>query len=1313
LKAHRRSGLSAVLSAVILFAMIFTVGSTFFIFINNENLTVNQANSSAQAKLQAASVEELSLEAHLSSTADQWAQTGDLWISVNNTGGVASTIDAVYVSNTAGQLVSESQIALPTVSHYLSTDNRCLGSSCAVKGDLNETLPLTVPVGGSTNLLNGCSTSGKVGCNIGISKSAYDYTSGNVIISVLTASGKIFSATYPPPIKTTTTQVTVDSVTSTTTLISKAGEGNALDVQLSAAPNQVFSGATITVTAEVYSYESTAVTGASLTMNTPEVTGTASVTVASACTPTGQTLPSFSGTGTPSPVSFTCTYTSSTGSTGGFASFSGYVQGTLGTSTLTSAEAISNTVQIGGAASVTTQGAFTTNFFFFRYSACTNAPNNSGTGNTYSYSTPCTTTPSSMPPSSTGQLEDGNFISGGGDYYTAYYVELTNDFNATVPILEYSYLFLDPGISGEQYNFLVGTGGDPSSTYYPNYGCTSGCSNDIPALTAYTGTAASCSGSPPPASCIDVAPDQTVTLTFAACGWGSSSWSWGGTQDAASYDPGYSGCTASAPSFTTPEGFSLVIVVSYLYDGNVYSQSLPFEGQIMLRSTSTSPSCSPSTFLATATTTCTATVTDTDGGGSYITPTGTVDFTSSPGTAGAFSPTACTLSGSGDSESCTSTFTPAAGYDGTPTITASYQGDGTHYVSSGSTTVTVEPIVTTLLSTSSITAGNAVTDSATLSSVTATAGGTLTYYYSTTNSCPTSGATDVGSVTVTNGVVPGSPAVTFNTAGTYYWYAVYGGDANNPGSTSSCEPLIVTKASPTISTSLTSSSITAGTSAVDTATLSGGTTIAGGSVTYYYYSGTTCGSGSSTTVGTVAVTNHVVPNSPGVTMSTVGTYYWDAVYSGDGGNNGATSPCETLTVTKASPTIAAALSATPVTAGTSVTDSATLSADSGSNTGGTVKYYWYTSSSCTTGSTLVSTVTVTGGTVPNSASVQFNTVGTFYWNAVYSGDSNNNAVTSSCQTLTVNKASPTLTSTFTAASPITAGTSESMSSTLSPASATAGGTVTYAYYSGSACTGTKTTVGSAVTVTNDVVPNSASVTLAAGTYYWQSSYSGDSNDNTATSTCQTLTVSKATPSLTTAFNTVGGLPAGTVTTSGSVVDTVAMTGGVETPSGSVTFDWYTGSSCSGTATALNTLTLSGGSIPTPPDSTAKTFATAGLYSYKATYTGDTNNNAVSSACEPLSVISLTLSPTSAAPGATVTLGGAGYSTSTTYSYCLTTNSAISGCVAATEGTFSGSGATGTISGTSFKIPNGQGAATDHVIVYLGSTILDTATETVT
>ncbi len=104
------------------------------------------------------------------------------------------------------------------------------------------------------------------------------------------------------------------------------------------------------------------------------------------------------------------------------------------------------------------------------------------------------------------------------------------------------------------------------------------------------------------------------------------------------------------------------------------------------------------------------------------------------------------------------------------------------------------PTITTVLVPSSpVKIGSVVHDTATLSNATENAGGTVTYTYYTNDTC-TAGAQSAGKVNVTNGKVPDSNPITFSNAGTWYWQAVYSGDANNAGATSTCkeETLVVT-----------------------------------------------------------------------------------------------------------------------------------------------------------------------------------------------------------------------------------------------------------------------------------------------------------------------------------------------------------------------------------------------------------------------------------------------------------------------------------------------------------------------------------------
>jgi hypothetical protein len=313
--------------------------------------------------------------------------------------------------------------------------------------------------------------------------------------------------------------------------------------------------------------------------------------------------------------------------------------------------------------------------------------------------------------------------------------------------------------------------------------------------------------------------------------------------------------------------------------------------------------------------------------------------------------------------------------------------------------------ITTSLSATSIAAGGSVHGSATLNNETANAGGAVTYSIYSDNACqiPFGGA---GNKSVTNGVVADSDNVQFNNPGTYYWQAVYHGDANNSPATSTCslgELTVQTSQtnSPTIVTTLsTTTPIWVNESVNGKATLNGETANAGGTVTYRVFTDNAC-TNLWANAGSQAVTNGNVPDSSPVLFNLAGTYYWQSVYNGDALNNKATSTCSNaLTVQsppsgKNSPTLATTLSTTSIQTGTSVHDSAVLTGET-ANAGGTVTYKVYTNNSCTNLFVNAGVKTVTNGTVPDSDNVLFSAAGTYYWQAVYSGDAQNNAASSTC-----------------------------------------------------------------------------------------------------------------------------------------------------------------------------------------------------------------------------------------------------------------------------------------------------------------------------
>ena len=337
---------------------------------------------------------------------------------------------------------------------------------------------------------------------------------------------------------------------------------------------------------------------------------------------------------------------------------------------------------------------------------------------------------------------------------------------------------------------------------------------------------------------------------------------------------------------------------------------------------------------------------------------------------------------------------------------AKYSGDSNNPSASSPCeplVVQATPTLTTTLNPQVVAVGSAVSDSAVISGLTPGAAGSVSYYYSNVNSCPATGATFAGESNVLNGLVGSSTQVTFPVAGTAYWYAVYSGDTYDTGTVSPCEPLSVGNF-PTITTSLPATSIALGGSSTDSATLAGAANDKGGgaTITFWWSFVNACPTNGATEVSAVSVGNPedgTYTSNPSRPFNTPGVYYWYATYSGDTYNAGAISPCEPLTVGLA---ITTTLSAATINAGGSVTDFATLHFAT-ANAGGSVAYYYFDSSDCSgTANPEGTSKVVNGGVQSASSSQTFSAAGSYSWDAVYSGDSNNKGpVTSPCESLTV------------------------------------------------------------------------------------------------------------------------------------------------------------------------------------------------------------------------------------------------------------------------------------------------------------------------
>jgi uncharacterized repeat protein (TIGR01451 family) len=141
--------------------------------------------------------------------------------------------------------------------------------------------------------------------------------------------------------------------------------------------------------------------------------------------------------------------------------------------------------------------------------------------------------------------------------------------------------------------------------------------------------------------------------------------------------------------------------------------------------------------------------------------------------------------------------------------------------------------------------------------------------------------------------------------------------------------------------------------------------------------------------------------------------------------------------------------------------------------------------------------------VPNSKTTDSLAAGDYAFQAVYSGDSNYSGKTSDCEPFSVGKAQPSIVTKQQPASG-SVGDTYSDTATLSDAVALDGtGSITFKLYDGQDCAGNvlDTEIVHNVSANGDYPTPTGFAIQNAGTYYWVASFSGDSNNKSATSGC--------------------------------------------------------------------------------------------------------------------------------------------------------------------------------------------------------------------
>ncbi|GAA2160259.1 hemagglutinin [Pedococcus bigeumensis] len=273
---------------------------------------------------------------------------------------------------------------------------------------------------------------------------------------------------------------------------------------------------------------------------------------------------------------------------------------------------------------------------------------------------------------------------------------------------------------------------------------------------------------------------------------------------------------------------------------------------------------------------------------------------------------------------------------------------------------------------------------------------------------------------------------------------------------------------------------------------------------------------------------------------------------------------------------------------------------------------------CTTGGTAVGSTTLSGTAYPvtvQSPTAYVTSAGRYCWRAAWGGDSANgipgSSDSSASECFTVNPVTPTLATTASAS--VVLGGTVSDSATLSglatqPANpvinltgtggAAAGGTITFTLYGPGNCT-TVAYTSAAVTVSGNNTyntPNPQFTPLAAGTYHWVASYSGNLPNNNATThntacddTNEDVIITTVPSSLTSAQTWV---PSDSVTVSATAGGAMA---------GTVSFEFFTNGTCTGSSAFSTTKTVSGTSPQTVLSGNAPAQTASGSFSWRVSY----------------------------------------------------------------------------------------------------------------
>jgi hypothetical protein len=193
--------------------------------------------------------------------------------------------------------------------------------------------------------------------------------------------------------------------------------------------------------------------------------------------------------------------------------------------------------------------------------------------------------------------------------------------------------------------------------------------------------------------------------------------------------------------------------------------------------------------------------------------------------------------------------------------------------------------------------------------------------------------------------------------------------------------------------------------------------------------------------------------------------------------------------------------------GTPANDSAILSGASAATATGNVSFNVFSDSECKTLAVAAGSAKLSSASAGPSSAESL-APGTYYWQAHYGGNNENQAVTSACGTEVLTVLAATTTTTTQSGGGVSgssltvpAGTSVTDQAHIAGAlAASATGVVTYTLYKDKKCT-VPYAAGSSVAVVNGVAGPSSAIRPRVGTFYWKATYGGGGLDAGSESAC--------------------------------------------------------------------------------------------------------------------------------------------------------------------------------------------------------------------